>query len=303
MRFFVLFFTFLFTAAPLFSYGATPAGDGSALAANFRREVDRRLEVPLHDQALYAQLLESALADAGLLFLPSQYLLLVDRNPRVQAVFVYWLDGRAPLNGRMHFIGASPTSTGRPGRFDYFITPLAVFPHTLDNPDYRAEGTYNMLGNIALGRKGMRVYDFGWTEGERGWGRGGKGQMRLLLHATDPEHLEPYLGTPMSKGCIRIPATLNSFIDRYGLLDADYEQAMLKGRKFWVLRRDRTPTPWSGRYMAIVDSESLVRPRWSPDPVAGDDPAGLPQACLLCSLPLDSTILDSAIHSINDAAE
>ncbi|HEY0666412.1 MAG TPA: L,D-transpeptidase [Gallionella sp.] len=298
-----LFFLFLFTAAPV----SSQPDDGAALAENFKREVDRRLAVPQQDQARYAQLLESALADAGLLFLPSQYLLLVDRSPLVQVVFIYWLDAQSPRGRRMYFIGASPTSTGRPGRFDYFTTPLAVFPHTLENLDYRAEGTYNGLGNIALGRKGMRVYDFGWTEGERGWGRGGKGQMRLLLHATDPDHLEPYLGTPMSKGCIRIPATLNSFIDRYGLLDADYEQAMRKGKKFWVLRHDRTPTRWSGRYMAIVDSESLVRPPWSPDPLADDEPPGLPP-CLLCSLPLnpaggDPVVADFAAHPSSDSAE
>jgi len=33
----------------------------------------------------------------------------------------------------------------------------------LANMDYRAEGTLNKLGLRALGRKGMRVYDFGWS--------------------------------------------------------------------------------------------------------------------------------------------
>lgn len=67
--------------------------------------------------------------------------------------------------------------------------------------------------------------------------------MRLQMHATDPHLLEPRLGTAQSKGCIRIPAALNDFIDRYGILDADYEQAMPAGLTFWVLRRDRTSTP------------------------------------------------------------
>lgn len=272
MRFFVLLFTFLFAAAPLFSSAATPAGDGSALSTEFKREVDRRLAVPKHVQEHYAQMLEAALADAGLQFLPAQYVLLVDRSPKVQAIFIYWLDAHARLNTRMHFIGASPVSTGRPGQFDYFITPSGIFAHTLSNMDYRAEGTRNGFGNIALGRKGMRVFDLGWTEGERRWGYGGKGQMRLLMHATDPDHLEPFLGTPMSKGCIRIPARLNSFIDRYGLLDADYEQGLRAGRKFWVLRPDRTPTPWPGRYLVVVDSDTLVRPAWSPEPLINKPP-------------------------------
>ncbi len=152
--------------------------------------------------------------------------------------------------------------------FDYFITPLGVFAHTLHNKDYRAEGTRNGFGIRGLGRKGMRVYDFGWVLGERSWGRGGFSPMRLLLHATDPDYLEPQLGVAMSKGCIRIPATLNTFIDSYGLLDADYEQALMAGKKLWVIRPDRTPTPWPGRYLVVVDSDSINRPAWSPEPPA-----------------------------------
>jgi len=80
------------------------------------------------------------------------------------------------------------------------------------------------------------------------------------MHATDPDMLESRLGTRQSKGCIRIPATLNVFIDRYGLLDADYEQAAAQGKHLWVLRPDRQPTPWSGRYLVIVDSRQVRRP-------------------------------------------
>jgi hypothetical protein len=180
---------------------------------------------------------------------------------------VYWLDAQ-PSTNRWHFIGASPASTGKSGRRGSFITPLGVFSHTLDNRDFRAEGTLNQFGIRGYGRKGMRVFDFGWVQGERGWGQGGLGPMRLLLHATDPDYLEQHLGKPWSKGCIRIPATLDIFIDRYGLLDADYEQALTNGRKLWVLRPDRTSTPWSGRYLVIVDSGSTERPVWSPEPTA-----------------------------------
>ena len=69
-----------------------------------------------------------------------------------------------------------------------------------------------------------------------------------------------------SKGCIRIPASLNAFIDRYGLLDADYERAVSQGRHLWILRATRTPTPWSGRYLVIVDSLRASRPAWAPLP-------------------------------------
>ena len=57
-----------------------------------------------------------------------------------------------------------------------------------------------------------------------------------------------------SKGCIRISASLNAFIDRFAILDKDHEAKMAEGRHFWVLPRDRSPTPWSGRYVVVVDS-------------------------------------------------
>jgi hypothetical protein len=39
--------------------------------------------------------------------------------------------------------------------------PLGVFEHSLDNPDFRAEGTRNEFGICGCGRKVVRVYDFG----------------------------------------------------------------------------------------------------------------------------------------------
>ena len=50
----------------------------------------------------------------------------------------------------------------------------------------RAEGTRNALGIRGYGERGMRVYDFGWVMGDRGWGTGGRSAMRLQMHATDP---------------------------------------------------------------------------------------------------------------------
>lgn len=78
--------------------------------------------------------------------------------------------------------------------------------------------------------------------------------------------LAPDTFEPQSKSCIRIPASLNDFIDRYGILDADYERALAEGKKLWVLHKERTPTPWSGRYLVIVDSGRTERPAWSPAP-------------------------------------
>lgn len=246
------------TASP-----SSRAEDGASLAQTFQRKVTQRLDIPQEAQTIYAQLLEAALSDAGTQIMTPQYVLLLDRNPYVQAIFLYWLDSQA-LSDRLHFIGASPVSTGKPGEYNHFVSPLGVFEHSLKNKDFRAEGTRNELGIRGFGIKGMRIYDFGWVQGERGWGRGGQSPMRLLMHTTDPDYLEQYLGEAMSKGCIRIPATLNNFIDRYGILDADYEQALASGKRLWMIRPDRTPTPWSGRYLVVVDSGRSERPAWSP---------------------------------------
>lgn len=129
-----------------------------------------------------------------------------------------------------------------------FDGPRGVFAHSTANMDFRAEGTRNVLGILGYGRKGMRVYDFGWVGAERTWGAGGIGVMRLQMHATDPELLEPHL--------------------RYGLLDADYEAAARAGEHLWVLRTDREPTPWPGRWLVVIDSQRGARPAWSPRPAA-----------------------------------
>ena len=228
----------------------------------FAREVDMRLEVPLEVRADYSTRLEAALARAQITDLRSQYFVLVDRSRLVQAVFIYW---RQP-DMAWHFIGASPVSTGRPGEFGHFLTPLGVFEHSPANLDFRAEGTRNSNGVLGYGRKGMRIYDFGDVIARRTWGRRDLGPMRLQMHATDPDLLEPLLGGWHSKGCVRIPASFNLFIDRYGLLDAEYEAALRGGAHVWVLRADRKPTASPGRWLVVIDSERSVRPPWAPAP-------------------------------------
>jgi hypothetical protein len=168
--------------------------------------------------------------------------------------------------GAFLLIGASPASSGQPGQYEHFETPVGVFEHTIDNPDFRAEGTRNDLGILGYGRKGMRIYDFGWVKAPKGWGDHAESIMRLQMHATDPDFLERRLGSAQSKGCIRIPASLNTFIDHYGILDANYESAAASGRRFFVLSSDREPTPWSGRYLVVVDSNRQKRPAWSWSP-------------------------------------
>lgn len=248
--------------------GALAAAQGPAeLSARYSAQVETRLAVPAEEARRYGGLADEALARAGVTLEQPQYLLLVDRDPWVQAVFLLW---RAAA-GESVLVGASPASTGLVGSFDHFETPLGVFGHSLANPDFRAEGTLNSNGIRGYGSKGMRVYDFGWQQVPRGWGDGAVSQMRLQLHATDPDLLERRLGSAQSKGCIRIPAALNRFLDHYGVLDADYEQAAREkaareAGKLWVLDPQREPVAGAGRYLVVVESGRSERPDWSPAP-------------------------------------
>ena len=240
------------------------AGDESLpdWTEQFAREVDHRLDVPPADQQGYILLLQQALAEGSLTALAGQSVVLVDRSPQVQAAIVLV---RTQAGG-WHWLGATAVSTGKTGTFEHFLTPLGVFPHTLENPDFRAEGTLNKNHIRGYGLRGKRVFDFGWQLAERGWGNGGTSKMRLQMHATDPRVLEPRLGRVASEGCIRIPATLNVFLDVHGVLDADYEAAVSSGEKLWILKASRQTIPWPGRNLVIVDSLATERPLWSPLP-------------------------------------
>ncbi|MCA7926746.1 hypothetical protein LGM35_29940 [Burkholderia cenocepacia] len=232
----------------------------------FTQEVTRRLNVPAGEQRAYGDRLQKALADADLGDLAGEYVAMVDRAPNVQALFIYF---RATPANAWLMIGASPVGTGLPGQYDHFLTPLGVFHHSPDTMDFRAEGTTNENGIRGYGHRDMRIYDFGWVDGERGWGKGGVSPMRFQMHATDPDRLEALLGIRHSKGCVRIPASLNTFLDQHGLLDDDYQARVEAGKSLWVLRRDRDITPIAGRYLVVIDSARKTRPAWSPLPGRG----------------------------------
>lgn len=244
-----------------FCAGAAPASPDE-LAAIYRLQVDRRLQVPDAEAARYAGLAEAAFVQWGIRPGPSQYVVVVDRDANAQLLLLYWRAGA----DEWLLVGASPVSTGRPGSFDHFDTPLGVFDHAADNPDFRAEGTFNENGIRGYGVKGMRIFDLGWQRVPKGWGDGNVIEMRLQMHATDPDALEPRLGTRQSKGCIRIPATLNRLLDHYGILDADYERLLAEGRRLWVLHEDREPVRGAGRYLVVVDTDRPLRPAWNPMP-------------------------------------
>jgi hypothetical protein len=240
----------------------TPVLENSAWVDQFEAQVDHRLQVPAAQQVIYVKLLEQTLAQANTENSGAQAFVVVDRNPNVQAAFLLV----HLQSGVWQWMGATAVSTGKVGSYEHFVSPMGVFAHTLDNPDFRAEGTFNKNHIRGYGLKGLRVFDFGWQFAERGWGVGGSSRMRLQMHATDPSILEERLGSVQSEGCIRIPSSLNVFLDMHGVLDAAYEEDKGKGDDLWVLKPGRTMVPWPGRYLVIVDSQVLTRPDWSPAP-------------------------------------
>ncbi|KAA5612216.1 L,D-transpeptidase [Rhodovastum atsumiense] len=184
-----------------------------------------------------------------------QLLIIVDRSPSVQQLLVV---AASPSEG-WQVIGATHVSTGKPGRREHFLTPLGVLQNTPDIVGYRAEGTRNEYGIRGLGVRGMRVWDFGWQETDNWRWPGTKINIRMAMHATDPDALEPRIGRPDSQGCIRIPAVLNRFLDRHGVIDAEIETAAQSDPRFAaLLLPGRIPTPIAGNTVVVVDS-SLAR--------------------------------------------
>ncbi|KMQ80560.1 hypothetical protein BPMI_04658 [Candidatus Burkholderia pumila] len=240
-----------------------PSSDALDMRQIYAKEVTRRLNVPLADQQAYGRALQHQLDDNGHGDLANEFVVLVDRAANVQAIFLYF---RAKPDDAWSMIGASPVSTGRPGTYDHFLTPLGVFQHVPGNMDFRAEGSLNEYQIRGYGARDLRIYDFGWTDSERGWGRGGTSPMRFQMHATDHEKLEPLLGMRHSKGCVRIPSTLNVFFDHHGIIDAQYEARAAEGQSMWILKPTRKTTPWAGHYVVVIDTARKARPSWSPGP-------------------------------------
>lgn len=232
-----------------------PADLGAEVAhleAALARDVPGRITDAPEAERHWVALAQAELRARGHAIRRPQLVVVVDRNPAVQQMRILL----AQPAGDWRSLGGTTVSTGQEGRRGYFISPTGVFLHTDAILDWRAEGSFNANGIRGLGLRGMRVWDFGWQAAERGWDAdGGTAEIRLLVHATDPDTLEQRLGRPASKGCIRVPGPMNVFLDRNGILDVDYEAAAKSDPRYGaVLRPDRTPTPLAGNMLVIVDS-------------------------------------------------
>lgn len=178
----------------------------------------------------------------------SQFFYFVDRSFERQIGSVVWYDSAAK---KASIIGVDKVSTGNPKRKGHFETPIGVFANTVSNFNYRAEGTKNKKGWRGLGAKGSRVWDFGWQDTAH---VDGNRSIRLLLHASDPKQGEERLGKVDSKGCVRVSAKMNRFLDQFGILDAEYEARSSEKRVSRLLKKDRTPVKYAGKYLLVRES-------------------------------------------------
>ena len=231
---------------------AEAAAELVRLRRAFAQEVPHGIHAGAASDAAWTARAQAAVAAGGLAIDRAQLLVVVDRDPHVQELRIVMAAPGQPWQ----VVGGSRVSTGQAGRRDYYITPVGVFLHTDAILDYRAQGTFNENHIRGLGLKGMRVWDFGWQWAVKGW-RADKegGDIRLLMHATDPEYLEQRIGRPASEGCVRVPAAVNRFMDRHGVLDLDYERAAVDDIRYRaLLLPDRLPTPLAGDALVVIDS-------------------------------------------------
>lgn len=233
----------------------------TALAAEVPRPVSLSAA---RQQTLIALARKMAVADHFTIRRP-QLLLIVDRAPQGQTLSLTL----ARPEGAWSILGTRAVSTGKPGRREHFKTPVGVLLNDGSELGYRAQGTYNENHIRGLGVKGMRVWDFGWQTSEDWRSPGATMQVRVEMHATDPAVLAQRLGRADSEGCIRIPAALNVFLDRHGIIDADIERLAEQDAGYRaLLSRQLQPTPLAGDAVIVVDSSEPWAKPYPPETVA-----------------------------------
>ena len=223
------------------------------LRAMLAREVPGLVRHDASADAFWVGMARGTMAAAGVAVDRPQVLVVVDRSPAVQEVNLVL----ARPDAEWEVLGGARVSTGKPGRREHFKTPVGVFRNSSEILGYRALGTYNLNHIRGNGTRGMRVWDFGWRDTENWRTPGTTAQIRLEMHATDPAVLEPRLGRPDSEGCVRLPSAMDTFIDRHGIIDADYENAARTDRRFAaLLSPSRVVTPLAGDKLVVFDSSA-----------------------------------------------
>lgn len=187
------------------------------LASYFRQEVRHRLDVPQVEGRLYGSMTEMLLPESPSGAQGPQYLLTVDKNPYIQAAFLFW----RLMPGHYELVGASPACTGRAPAYE---TPEGVFEKA--GGGKRTEVTFSGQGaRLVAGR--IQV-----------------GEVRLCARAADKATMR-WLGSARSDGSVLLPPTLLDFLARHGVLDAKQPSTDLPypGRLLVVLDSERAERP------------------------------------------------------------
>ena len=232
--------------------------EAAQLSGTMAAEVPGAVHLPRPRQYSLVALAQQTASDDHLFIRQPQLVLIVDRAPQGQLLALTL----ARPDGRWQILGVAHVSTGKPGRLEHFKTPLGVLLNDGSEVGYRAQGTFNQNHIRGLGVKGMRVWDFGWHTSDDWRTPGATMQVRVEMHATDPDVLEARIGRADSEGCIRLPDALNRFLDRHGIIDAEIEQlGQTDGGYRALLSRALDPTPLAGDAVIVVDSsEPWARP-------------------------------------------
>ena len=246
--YFIAVFPTAFSTSRISSADYTIPDEVLKLSTAFKEEVGANAISESYRKTVESEVLR--IMDGEKVFSKEQYLVFVDRNPAVQIGSVVYLD---PSVKNIVIVGTFSVSTGNPYRRGHFETPIGVFKNSPENMSYRALGTKGSNGWRGLGKKGSRVWDFGWQETKLL--TGSPYRIRLLIHATDPSLGEPRLGKADSKGCVRIPAKVNAFLDHYGILDASYKNGSSRAKS--VLPRNGLLSQLAGQYLIVSDSRNL----------------------------------------------
>lgn len=213
----------------------------------YKTEVITSINTPEEKENLIKVM--SATMNQGNPLMGNQYFVIADRNPQKQNFYIAYYN--ATLN-KVELSEPAKISTGST-RKKHFITPLGWFENLPEHGSYRAMGTKNENGVRGYGSKGMRVWDFGWHPAQAGWKKEPYIiDIRLQMHATDPDIMEPRLGKPDSQGCVRVQSKLNNFLDKYGILDKKYEEVSPAA---WVLRKDRLPVKEAGSFLLVIETQ------------------------------------------------
>jgi hypothetical protein len=227
------------------------ATDADLIAAAMARAVPDPVSLSAERQEALVSLARQMAAEDHLFIRQPQLVLIVDRAPQAQLLAMTL----AEPDGGWRILGTRHVSTGKPGRLQHFKTPVGVLLNDGSEIGYRAQGTFNQYHIRGLGVKGMRVWDFGWQTTDDWRTPDATMAVRVEMHATDPNVLEARIGRADSEGCVRLPDSLNRFLDRHGIIDAAIERLGDTDSGYRaLLSPELDPTPLAGDAVIVVDS-------------------------------------------------